>query len=170
MTGERSRAIDRGETHYFTGKPCKHGHMALRRIKDRKCMECDKVDKLTFKYVDKERMYAQHIAQYQKHRAKRLAQKKVYREQNRSAIVALATQRKKYIRLRTPAWIDKEERFLIVEAYRLAALRKELTGFAWHVDHKIPLQGELVSGLHVPENIQVIPWIDNIRKRNRYAV
>jgi hypothetical protein len=43
-------------------------------------------------------------------------------------------------------------------------------GFPWHVDHIIPLQGEMVSGLHVPNNIQVIPWIDNVRKANSFEV
>jgi len=37
----RSQAIKEGRTHYFTGKPCKHGHVAMRRVKGT-CMECDR--------------------------------------------------------------------------------------------------------------------------------
>lgn len=33
----------------------------------------------------------------------------------------------------------------------------------------LPLQGTLVSGLHVPLNLQVIPWLDNVRKANKYV-
>jgi hypothetical protein len=71
---------------------------------------------------------------------------------------------------RTPKWLTDDENWLIREVYSLAAIRTKMHGFSWHVDHIIPLQGALVSGLHVPENLQVIPWLDNIKKANRYVV
>lgn len=70
---------------------------------------------------------------------------------------------------RTPKWLTKEDLWLVEEIYDLAILRSSLHGFSWHVDHIIPLQGELVSGLHVPTNLQVIPWLDNIKKANKYT-
>jgi hypothetical protein len=42
-------------------------------------------------------------------------------------------------------------------------------GFSWHVDHKIPLRGESVSGLHVPWNLQVIPGAENMSKNNKFV-
>ena len=29
-------------THYFTGSPCKRGHLANRLLSDRSCVECNK--------------------------------------------------------------------------------------------------------------------------------
>ena len=70
-----------------------------------------------------------------------------------------------------PGWVDREFADLVFsEAYRLAERRKEITGFAWHVDHIIPLKNKLVSGLHVPTNIQVIPAITNKQKFNSFVV
>ena len=69
---------------------------------------------------------------------------------------------------RTPKWLTLEDRWMIVQAYELAALRTKLFGFSWHVDHIIPLQGTIVSGFHTPYNLQVIPGSDNVRKSNKF--
>ena len=69
---------------------------------------------------------------------------------------------------RTPAWLTADDFWMIEQAYELAALRTKLFGFSWHVDHVLPLQGKKVSGLHVPNNLQVIPWNDNVSKSNKF--
>jgi len=70
---------------------------------------------------------------------------------------------------RTPAWLTADDHWMIEQAYDIAAVRTKMFGFVWHVDHVIPLQGRLVSGLHVPLNLQVIPGVENIRKANRFT-
>lgn len=52
--------------------------------------------------------------------------------------------------------------------YALALHLSETTEHEWQVDHIIPLQGKNVSGLHVPENLQVIERSINSKKRNKY--
>lgn len=64
---------------------------------------------------------------------------------------------------RTPPWFGELDQLVMVEAHDLARRRG-----GWHVDHKIPLQGRRVSGLHVWNNIQVIPPTANRRKSNQY--
>jgi hypothetical protein len=69
---------------------------------------------------------------------------------------------------RTPTWLTENDYWMIEQTYELSALRTKLFGFAWHVDHIIPLQGKYVSGLHVPTNLQVIPATENLRKANKH--
>ena len=42
-------------------------------------------------------------------------------------------------------------------------------GRRYEVDHVIPLQGKLVSGLHVQNNLQVLLKEDNCRKHNSFG-
>ena len=71
---------------------------------------------------------------------------------------------------RTPVWLTSDDHWMIEQAYELAAVRTKMFGFVWHVDHIIPLQGKLVSGLHAPNNLRVIPGAENIRKSNHFQV
>lgn len=68
----------------------------------------------------------------------------------------------------TPRWLNKGHWFEIgcVYLYRDALKR---IGLDYHVDHIVPLQGKKVSGLHVPENLQVLPADRNRLKNNHYA-
>jgi hypothetical protein len=68
---------------------------------------------------------------------------------------------------RTPPWADLKE---IERVYAEAKELSEFTGMPWHVDHVVPLRGRKVSGLHVCNNLQLLPGIDNIRKNNLFEV
>jgi len=61
-----------------------------------------------------------------------------------------------------------EDDFFIAEIYDLARKRSEVTGFAWQVDHIVPIKSKLVCGLHVHWNLAVIPARINRRKSNRH--
>lgn len=63
----------------------------------------------------------------------------------------------------TPAWADKQA---ISEFYKVAKVREAETGQKYHVDHIVPLNSPLVCGLHVESNLQVIPAVENVLKRN----
>jgi hypothetical protein len=72
--------------------------------------------------------------------------------------------------MQTPKWLTQDDHWMIEQAYELAALRTKLFGFSWQVDHIVPLQGKLVSGLHTPYNLQVIPAKHNQSKSNQFTV
>jgi len=59
---------------------------------------------------------------------------------------------------RTPSWADLEK---IKEVYANCPE-------GYHVDHIIPLQGEMVSGLHVETNLQYLTAEENLKKGNKF--
>ena len=96
------------------------------------------------------------------------ANTKMHRENNPGFSASHCAKRRSKKLTATPNWVGSEEQWLIKEAYSLAALRSKMFGFKWHVDHVVPLQGTTVCGLHTVENLQVIPWTDNIKKHNKW--
>jgi hypothetical protein len=90
------------------------------------------------------------------------------RLKNMPRVIASVNKRRADKLNRTSKWLAKDDLWLIKEAYELAALRTKMFGFKWHVDHIIPLKGKLVSGLHVPTNLQVIEGRLNIMKNNKF--
>jgi hypothetical protein len=167
---KRFESVGLGLKHYFTGKPCIRGHIAKRRVNDRVCMQCDLEYQIRVYKENPEKARQRRLKTYERTKDKHLAQKRIYRQTNKAKVNALAKAYKVRKKNRIPKWVDKDHMWLIKEAYELAQLRTKQFGFSWHVDHIVPIQGELVSGLHVIENLQVIPAIENIKKKNKFEV
>lgn len=108
-----------------------------------------------------------HLRYKQQQESKKAYGRKHY-ELNKSKYKCNANARKKSIKLATPTWFGEDDSFVLQEAYALAQLREQITGIPWDVDHVIPLRGKIVCGLHVKENIAVIPRAVNNFKRAKY--
>ena len=68
---------------------------------------------------------------------------------------------------RTPKWLTNSDWIEIKWAYKIAADMTKKYKKDFHVDHIIPLQGKNISGLHCPQNLQIIPGRLNESKGNR---
>ena len=81
--------------------------------------------------------------------------------------VAYVVARQQRIKKATPIWADLDAiKEFYIEAQRLT---KE-TGIPHEVDHIIPIKGKVVSGLHVPANLQILTEKQNQTKNARYEV
>jgi hypothetical protein len=87
---------------------------------------------------------------------------------NRDRRAATLAKRRAAKLQRTPGWLSLADFEAMAFIYQLARILSEASGIPHHVDHEIPLQGELVSGLHVPSNLQVITASENTSKSNRW--
>jgi hypothetical protein len=113
-----------------------------------------------------------------------LERQRVYSEQNKDRIKAYFDANKeilraKYARKRVSRanrrvnWGEdhsQETRETELRLYEMAVLLEEKTGVEYNVDHMIPLKGNLVCGLHVASNLQVIPEKLNREKRNKFVL
>lgn len=119
-----------------------------------------------YEQANKDRIAARRAATL----AERREVKRLWRKNNLGLVLANCAKRRAAKLKRTPAWLTEFDLLKIKCLYQVAAMRNRESGYEWHVDHIIPLQGEFVSGLHVPSNLQVIPAIDNLRKNNLYGI
>jgi len=93
---------------------------------------------------------------------------KQHRRDNRAKYIAYKAKRRASKLLRTPNWLTKEQLTDIEDFYTIAKMFQMYTGDIYHVDHIVPLQGQKVSGLHVPWNLQVLHWRENVSKNNKH--
>lgn len=90
-----------------------------------------------------------------------------YKNNRAKEILRAAIRENRIKQHQTPSWADLTE---INTIYKQATRRSLIEGIKYHVDHIIPLNGDLVSGLHVPDNLQVIPASLNLSKSNQFAI
>ena len=173
-----------GLKRYFTGKPCKHGHVADRFVSTCGCTECSLGRTIKWFHANKNRISADLQVKKQtdpfifSRRAKRFrdkypervkASKKAHlaTPKGKAQNCAQASKRRAEEMQRTPKWADFSQ---IQAVYERAAVLTAETGIPHHVDHEIPLKGEKVSGLHVHINLRPLPAKENLSKHNKFTI
>lgn len=169
-----------GVNKYFTGKLCKHGHLATRCVSNLTCMACVKiyqqtsatVKETTAKYNKK---YRTNLTQKQKekqaeyhriNRQKNLNRSLKWQQDNPDKVKARNARRRATKLNASPSWVSQTKITLI---YTQAEYVQRLTKIDIEVDHIIPLNNKNVCGLHVPWNLQLLTAEENQRKGNRFV-
>lgn len=161
----RKVAKSLGLKRYFTGKTCRSGHVAERRVQTGNCSECDCVGARVWAKANPEK----HRANYRTWRAanadKARACARVWRKANPEKLRAITAYRRAGKAKATPIWACKES---IENIYATAHQLTIDTGILHHVDHIVPLKSLSVCGLHVHHNLRAIPAVENLSKGNRF--
>ena len=185
----RAEAKATGAKYYFTGEPCKHGHIAPRKTKGA-CVECLKVEwaqavetraeyfrEYNRKDVVREKKHAWYLdnrEQVIQAAATRPASvlreyRNAWKEANKTQVLADNKVRRRKHRDATPPWLTRKQKSEIRQLYQIAITMTQTTGEQYVVDHIVPLRGESVCGLHVPWNLRVITQEENLKKSNKHV-
>ena len=182
----RAEAKAAGAAHYFTGEPCKHGHIAPRKTKGA-CIAC-----LRLEWERGSQTRAEYFRQYNRSDAGKEAKQRYY-EANKADVIAKARStpnelknayrkrwkdenllsiradtkaRRRKHRSATPPWLTRKEKSEIRAMYQAAILSSKTTGERYVIDHIYPLRSDVVCGLHVPWNLRIITQHENLNKSN----
>lgn len=85
----KAEAKARGLQRYFTGKPCKHGHVCERHVIHSNCVECGKIKSRNYFLKHPERWREANKRCYRKHRKVRLDHHKTRNAKIRDLLVVL---------------------------------------------------------------------------------
>ena len=187
LPNTREEAKKTGSKYYFTGQPCKHGHIAARKTKGA-CIECLKVE-----WVKGNETRADYFREYNKREDVKDRKNEWYQE-NRETVIATASTRPAHVlrgyrnawkennktqvladnkvrrrkhREATPPWLTRKQKSEIRQLYQIAITMTQTTGEQYVVDHIVPLRSHEVCGLHVPWNLRVITQEENLKKSNK---
>jgi len=170
-----------GLSMYFTGKPCRKGHLTARYASSAECFFCRQQKNASIELKKKQQKWSeenkalklqQSKDRYERNknfervrsRSKWLLNKEKVIESNKKWISKnpgignhYGAKRRAAVKNRTPSWANLEK---IKEIYKNCP-----DGMV--VDHIIPLQGKEVSGFHVETNLQYLTPEANQKKFNR---
>lgn len=134
---------------------------ALARKKEWNAANKEKVSAYTKKWgaANEKKRKLQQKEYYAANKERIAQQQKGYAMEN-SGVINAKTAKRRAVKLRaTPAWAD---------IVYIKSIYEKAAEAGMHVDHIIPLQGELVCGLHVERNLQLLTPTENISKSNRF--
>jgi hypothetical protein len=172
-TGKEARAM--GVPRYFTGVACKRDHLSERYSNGGQCVLCDnkrikpkdqRKKSIKFYYENNKEKCALANQKWIKSSGMAYEYTKRSRAKNPAAMHFFNSKRHAAKLQRTPSWLNSGHWFEIECVYKYcSALRR--VGLNYEVDHIVPLQGKLVSGLHAPWNFQLLTESENASKGNQ---
>ena len=157
----RREAIAKGLGKYWVAEPCKRRHIGWYSIKGG-CIQCrkERPRKYLGDTVESKQAYqkAERERYYKKDPARAIEHVKKYKRENPGVAAGHERKRQAAQLKRVPAWVNLEA----------VGLFYKNCPEGMTVDHIIPLQGKMVSGLHVENNLQYLTRSENAEKNNKF--
>lgn len=185
----RKEAIKSNLKYYFTGKPCKHGHVSKRKSGSGQCYECNLLSQRKHYDNDKEKCRLRTKKYYAANKSEVLRKAKVYaasnkdkigarmtiwREANRAHQINYALEYKKNNPAMNRLWSSnyRAKKIMATPSWsnieKVESIYKEGDRLNMQVDHIVPLSSDIVCGLHCDDNLQLLTAKQNASKGNRH--
>lgn len=144
------------------------------------CKQCDALKARQYYAVNKKKVALAKKRYYGLNKENKSVYNKTYRENNRNALASYLKRYREFnsdtinsyaanrraVKLQaTPLWFDPDA---VSDFYTIAKMCQLYTGIKYHVDHIVPLNSDVVCGLHCDSNLQVLSASDNLSKGNRH--
>ncbi|MHB1231570.1 MAG: hypothetical protein ACYCZQ_03165 [Burkholderiales bacterium] len=191
----RTEAKQLGLKYYFTGKPCKCGHVSKRYVGGN-CWECLLIAGGDYRQQNREYFSEYHKSYHQQNRERISEYNKSYNERNKEQLSERRkscyeqsksqlseyhksyrfanphiynkcnSQRRAQKLNATPLWANDE--YVVRFIYKLASVFSKCLNEKVEVDHIVPLKGKKVCGLHIAHNMQLLTESQNSQKSNKH--
>lgn len=158
LPSSKSVAKQEGSLYYYTGVPCKNGHLSERFTAHSNCRQC--LTEKTSKWQKSNRdVIVERTRTWQNNnRTKMRKASNNWKKNNKDKWYAYMAYRRASKLQAVPKWADSE---IIKDMYTEASYMQ------MEVDHIVPLISPLVCGLHVEHNLQLLTPLANATKGNR---
>jgi hypothetical protein len=104
------------------------------------------------------------------HKQETAIYRKKYKAENKGKVNAHTAKRRAAKLQATPKWLKEEDFQKIEQIYIKAKELEKEDGIPREVDHIIPLISDLVCGLHIAENLQILTAVENASKNNKILI
>jgi hypothetical protein len=145
----------------------KDAHSARRKLQRQVDGDTERAQKRAQHAARREEYNERSRQYYRDNKEARSAHMKTYRRENPDVVRRLGAKHRALKIQASPPWVDYEK---IAEFYEDARTLETIFGWPFHVDHVVPLNHPLVSGLHVPANLQILSASENQSKSNTFHI